>query len=91
MVINFIAKMLSKFDCIAEHEMKEYVKCKKVNNQGEKLLKMMQPLLIKSFENDFEIPGCCCSVTPAVPGSILMKHNPRKKLNISWAYVSYYI
>ena len=68
--------MPKKFDCMEEDELNEYVRCKMVHNQEERPLKMMQPVLIQSFEDEFEIPRGHHLVTPAVPGSVMMKWDP---------------
>ena len=41
---------------------------------------MTQTILIQSYEDKFEIPGGYHLVTPAIAGSILMKHDPNDKL-----------
>ena len=74
--------MIKKFDCMEEGEIKEYIGCKVVCHWAEKSLKMTQPVLIQSFEDEFEIPEGCHLVTTAVPGSILMKYDPKKNLTL---------
>ena len=37
------------------------------NAMGKEVLKMMQPVIIQSFEDEFEIPDGPQLVTPAVP------------------------
>ena len=71
-------KNTRKFDCMEECEMKEYVGCKMVCKQAERSLKMMQTLLIQSFEEEFETQGSHHFVMPLV--SILMNCDLKNKL-----------
>ena len=72
-------KMPKKFDCIEEGEMKEYVGYMG-QNQAERSLKMMQPVLIQSFEDEIKTPTGCRSVISAVTGSILVKGDPKNTM-----------
>ena len=73
--------MLKKIEC-PEGEMKEYVGCKMVCNQTERSLKLSQLVLIQSFKNELEKPLDHCSVISAIPGSILIKCDPKEQVNI---------
>jgi hypothetical protein len=50
-------------------EMREYVGCRIERNDG--YVKLTQPVLVQSFEDEFEIPEGQAPKTPAEPGDIL--------------------
>ena len=60
------------FDLDEVGEMKEYVGCKVEYNKGEGWVKLTQPVLLQSFEDEFELPETKFN-TPAEPGSVLTK------------------
>ena len=59
------------FDLDEVGELQEYVGCKIEYNKEEGWLKMTQPVLIQSFEDEFELPNKEYT-TPATPSSMLM-------------------
>ena len=58
------------FDLNEIGELKEYVGCKLEYNKEEGWMKLTQPVLLQSFEDEFESPNPEYN-TPAEPGSTL--------------------
>jgi hypothetical protein len=52
-------------------EMKEYVGCKIELNREEGWMKLTQPVLLQSFDDEFDLSGVRVTGTPAPPGSVL--------------------
>ena len=66
-----------KYDDIRKVE--DYIGCKIVIDCERKSLKMTQPELVKNFTDEFEdIVQGAMPMTPAIPGSILIKSESRK-------------
>lgn len=59
------------FDLDEVSELKEYVGCKIKYNKEEGWMKLTQPVLIQSFEDEFELLPSFEHKTPAAPGSVL--------------------
>jgi hypothetical protein len=69
-------KCLKKhFDLDEVGEVKEYVGCKVDYDREKRVLKLSQPVLVQSFEDEFELPSEEF-VTPAAPGESLCKGEP---------------
>ena len=60
------------FDLDEVSEMKEYVGCRVEHNKEEGWMKLTQPVLLQSFEDEFKLPKQRY-VTPAEPGTMLTK------------------
>ena len=60
------------FDLDEVGELKEYVGCKIEYNKQEKWMKLTQPVLIQSFEDEFDLPDQIFN-TPAAPNSTLVE------------------
>jgi len=70
-------QMMKYFDCDDTGTMEEYVGCKIERNMEEGWIKLTQPVLIQSFQDEFDLPKMDDEVTtPAIPGQILMKGEP---------------
>ena len=67
------SQMKGNFSCDEIGELKEYVGCKINHNKEERAMKITQPVMIQSFEDEFDLPGGAAPNTPAVAGSILVK------------------
>jgi hypothetical protein len=61
--------LMSRFDCDEVGELTEYIGCKV--ERGDGYLRLTQPVLLQSFEDEFEIPNMKIPNTPAVPGQVL--------------------
>jgi hypothetical protein len=61
--------MMSCFDCDEVGELTEYIGCKV--DRGDGYLRLTQPVLLQSFEDEFDIPAMKTPNTPAVPGQVL--------------------
>ena len=70
--------MMERFECDDCGEIQEYVGCK-IDRDGREL-KFTQPVLLQSFEDEFELPEREVA-TPAVPGSVLPKVEKGKQLS----------
>ena len=71
-------QMKSRFDCDDVGELTEYVGCK--IERDDKSLKFTQPVLLQSFEDEFELNKREVH-TPAEPGKVLMKCEEGTELN----------
>jgi hypothetical protein len=70
-VIKGRQELKKHFDLDEVGEMKEYIGCKVEYNKEEGWMKLTQPVLVQSFEDEFELPEKPVE-TPAAPGSVLM-------------------
>ena len=68
-------EMKERFECDDVGEAKEYIGCK-LTRKGNSL-KLTQPVLIQSFEDEFDLPKEKFE-TPAAPGSILVEEGEDK-------------
>jgi hypothetical protein len=68
-VLEAKADLMSRFDCDEVGELKEYIGCKV--DRGDGFLKLTQPVLLQSFEDEFDIPAMKKPNTPAIPGNVL--------------------
>jgi hypothetical protein len=64
-------EMLKRFDCDEVGELKEYIGCKIEHNKEKRFMKLTQPVLLQSFEDEFNLPDGRTPNTPAEPGSVL--------------------
>jgi hypothetical protein len=69
--------MMTRFECDEVGELKEYVGCKVDCNMEERWIKLTQPVLLQSFTDEFELPDGDTPKTPATPGSVLQKGDPK--------------
>ena len=72
--------MLQQFDCDEVGELKEYVGCKLDRNKSSKWLKFTQPVLLQSFQDEFELPTWSKFATPAEPGQVLIEDKPENNM-----------
>jgi hypothetical protein len=61
--------LMSRFDCDEVGELTEYIGCKV--DRGDRYLRLTQPVLLQSFEDEFDIPDMKELNTPVVPGQVL--------------------
>jgi hypothetical protein len=66
-------KLLKQFDCDVLGNMDEYVGCKIDRNWQDGSLRFTQPVMIQSFNDEFELPVSRPPNTPATPGDHLVK------------------
>ena len=66
------SKLMELFDCEDLGEFKEYVQCKIEHNKEKATLKFTQPVLLQSYEDEFELPNFKYE-SPAEPGKVLAK------------------
>ncbi len=69
-------QMTERFDCEELGEVDEYVGCKVDRNHEENSIKMTQPVMLQSFNDEFDLPDGPAPNTPATPGSALVKTDP---------------
>jgi hypothetical protein len=62
-------QLMERFDCDEIGELTEYIGCK--IDRGEGYMKLTQPVLLQSFQDEFDIPEGKVPSTPAIPGEIL--------------------
>jgi len=71
LVLSAKKGMTNRFNCDEVGELTEFVGCKLDRSDG--VLRITQPVLMQSFVDEFELPEGPAPVTPAEPGSVLMK------------------
>ena len=71
-VENGREKIKQFFDLDKVGELSEYVGCKIEYNREQGFMKLTQPVLIQSFEDEFELPEREYN-TPAAPGSVMVE------------------
>ena len=62
-------QLMDRYDCDEIGELKEYIGCK--IDRGKGWMKLAPPVLLQSFEDEFEIPEGKPPNTPAIPGEVL--------------------
>jgi len=80
-VLKAKKEMMERFDCDEVGNMDEYVGCKLERNYSNRSLKFTQPVLLQSFEDEFDLPEGKAPVTPAEAGSILVKGKPEETMS----------
>src|SRR5688572_6811902 len=71
-------KMMKLFDCDDIGDLQEYVGCKVEHDKEKKVMKLTQPVMIQSFQDEFEIETDGMKPrTPAVPGEVLQTSDDR--------------
>lgn len=73
-------EMKKVFDVDDVGEMNEYVGCKVERNEKERKLRLTQPVMLQSFQDEFELKGSRQPTTPAVAGQVLNKTDKDKTL-----------
>ena len=77
-------QLMKEFECSDEGELKEYVGCKldiRRDSKGLSSIKFMQPVLIQSYSDEFDIPSGKFPITPGKPGTQLTKAKPELQLS----------
>jgi hypothetical protein len=69
----FKVLMSKEFDCDELGELKEYVGCKVDYKMGDDSVKLMQPVLLQSFKDEFDLKPNRTPKTPAIAGNILKR------------------
>ena len=73
--IQQVDHMKQQFDCNNSGKLNEYVGCKIEHNQEEGWLKLTQPMLLQSFEDEFRVTKEGKAVTtPAALNTVLKEH-----------------
>jgi hypothetical protein len=75
-VMKAKGQMMDRFDCDEVGNMEEYVGCKLERNYEDRSMKITQPVMLQSFEDEFELPDGKAPNTPATPGDALVKAKP---------------
>ena len=74
-VLNEVDHMKQQFDCNDGGELNEYIGCKIKHNREEGWLKLTQPVLLQSFEDEFGVTKEGKAVTtPAALNTVLKEH-----------------
>jgi hypothetical protein len=63
------------FPCDDMGKMEEYIGCKIERNYDKQSLRLTQPVLLRSFQDEFDMTQLGKPMTPAIPGSALTKTN----------------
>ena len=71
-------EMAGKFDCDDQGPMKEYVGCKVERDEHEGWIKLTQPVILQSFNDEFDLPGHINPMYPAPGGDHLNKGTPEE-------------
>ena len=72
LVLSAKKGMTDRFDCDEVGELTEFVGCK-LDRTTDGGLRLTQPVLLQSYVDEFDLPDGPVPVTPAEPGSVLMK------------------
>jgi len=80
-------ELMKQFDCSDEGGLDEYVGCKIVMNSKENWLKFIQPVLLQSFDDEYETNDFMKFKTPMETGKVLVKAEPEERLGKSSAGV----
>jgi hypothetical protein len=76
-------RMKNLFDCDDIGEMTEYVGCKVEYNKLERYMRLTQPVMIQSFQDEFDLPtDGPAPYTPAETGQVLSKGEKTKEMPI---------
>jgi hypothetical protein len=75
-LLKLKAQLKKIFDCDNQGDMKEYTGCKVKYNKEECFMKILQPVPVQSFKDEFDLKLDELIATPAVPGSTLSKGEP---------------
>jgi hypothetical protein len=63
------------FPCDDMGEMKEYIGCKIERDYSAPAMRLTQPVMLSSFQDEFDLTQVGSPMTPAIPGSALTKTN----------------
>ncbi|KAL7574402.1 hypothetical protein ACA910_008497 [Epithemia clementina (nom. ined.)] len=74
------AAMQEQFEYDDCGELNKYIGCKVDLNRQQRYIKLTQPVLIRSFNDEFELPNEAHS-TPSTPGEVLEPCQPEELLN----------
>ncbi len=69
-------QMMERFDCDEIGNMDEYVGCKVERDLAKGTIKLTQPVMLQSFEDEFDLPDGPSPNTPATPGSAMVRAEP---------------
>ena len=79
-VLKAKAEMKQLFDCTEVGELTEYVGCKIEHNKEERWMKLTQPVLLQSFEDEFDLDEQRPNPrTPMEAGQVLSKEDGQPK------------
>lgn len=62
-------QLMERFDCDEIGKLTEYIGCK--IDRGDGYMKLTQPVLLQSFQDEFDIPEGKTPSTLAIPGEVL--------------------
>jgi hypothetical protein len=65
-------QLIDRFDCDVIGNMDEYVGCKLERNHEERWIRFTQPVLLQSYDDEFDLGDGPAATTPADAGQILM-------------------
>jgi hypothetical protein len=71
--------LMERFDCDEIGKLTEYIRCK--IDRGDGFMKLTQPVLLQSFEDEFDLPEIPTPTTPATPGDVLRAGTESSMLN----------
>jgi hypothetical protein len=75
------AHMMKLFDCDDVGELKAYVGYKVDYDREAGTIKLTQPIMIQSFQDEFQLPEGKPSNTPAIPGTVMSKGEVRNQVD----------
>ena len=80
--------MQTHFECDDTGELKEHVGCKINCKPHRGYLRVAQPVLLQSFEDEFNLPKGGAPTLPASPGESLTKGEPSEQLPpfLQWSH-----
>lgn len=73
--------MKKDFDCDDLENLTEYIGCKINKSATTRAIKITQPVLVRSIQNEFNLPNRPPPITPAKPGTIHSKQTDKEPLS----------
>ncbi|KAL7464316.1 hypothetical protein ACHAXS_008470, partial [Conticribra weissflogii] len=73
--------MKKHFECDDLGNMTEYIGCKIERSKTSRAIKITQPVLVQSLQDEFDLPDGVPPTTPAKPGTTITKLPEEKALN----------
>ena len=81
-------QLKQQFECDDIGEMNEYIGCKVDYSKENRSIKLTQPVLLQSFEDEFDLPSTKNPATPATAGEVLIECEESEELQGA-AYTKY--
>jgi hypothetical protein len=81
-VMKAKASMMELFDCDVVGKLLTSVGCKVDYDQEAGTMRLTQPVMIQSFQDEFDLPEVKASSTPAIPGTVMSEGEVKNQVSI---------